>query len=132
MGKYITKYFSDFGFVYGQVEIEVYLVIDGVSQSSSYDFETALLPQVWRNWCLTPEKMSSLGLRGVCQPPYGQLREAQLTLAEGMELRIPVPWRGNDSRFTQFFQDVSINSSVLFTAIKGEVIGAFFTELHSR
>ncbi len=132
MAEYITEYSNDFGVKFTQVKITVYLVIDGVKQFSSYDFEAPYLPQVWKNWCLTPQQMKGFNRSGVCSPPAGQLREARLTLAEGMVLHIPVPWRGADDRFKQFFQEVSFNSGVLFTAIQGEVIGAFFTDRYSR
>lgn len=128
MGKYITRYINDFLKGFQQVEIEVYLIIDDVRQSSSYEFETPYLPTVWRNWCLTPEKMVSVGQGGKCSIPYNRIRSALLTLTEGMTLVVPVPWPGNRSEFRQFFQDLARNSGIRYIAMDGERLNPFYTE----
>ncbi|MDG2989487.1 hypothetical protein L3556_00855 [Candidatus Synechococcus calcipolaris G9] len=132
MTLYITQYTSDLGVVFDQVAINTVLIIDGARQSSEYNFEQPFLPDVWRSWCLLPEQLISSNREGQCSIPYSSIRRARLAIAADMFLEVPVPWRGNNDRFIQFFQAIAANSSIIYTELTGDNIPQFFTKVWSQ
>lgn len=125
MAIYTGTYTNDLGFEFKLVSLPVYMFSADVRFETEPDFDALFLPQAFKDNLVDSKVRCTLELG------TRTIRMAKCFSSNNDILYITCPFRGNDSRFTAFFEELKGNPRIKSVGLQGENISSAYTKYYA-